>query len=246
MEIKLNLTIVQHLTTARQSIEQALRSMKLNVTRSLTQDVLLSTTAQELPDDGNRSRFAVPQLPRLSNGHNATQVSANGNLIIRSIQNAKRAEINKLNHIIHDVRFTLARTSISAMNRRASIGSIGLGRGVAAKSVIAPAVTSRLGSSRPSSVDRAVPATSKLSLVRRAVTGISNRKLSLGSITSSVKTPAQANVGAVVKKPSFVSRRSSPAMVLNNGTPPTNASAVRKTGTNTPRKTLLPAKIAKK
>lgn len=223
---------------ARQSIDQALGSMKLNVTRSLTQDVLLSTATHELPDDGNRNRSAVPPLSRLSNGHNVTQVSVNGNLIIRSIQSAEHVEFNRLNLIIHYIRFILARTSISTMNRRASLGSVGLNRVTATKIVAASTVTNRLVPSRPSSVDRAAPATSKLSLVRRAVTGISNRKLSLGSITSSVKAPAQPNVSTTFKKPSFVSRRSSPAIMPKNGTPPV--------GANTPRKTLLPSKIAKK
>lgn len=82
---------LQHLNMARQSIEQALLTMKLNVTRCLTQDVaaaasagLLSTTTQELPpNNGNRNRTAAPQLPRMLNGRNASQVAANnGNLII--------------------------------------------------------------------------------------------------------------------------------------------------------------------
>lgn len=78
---------------ARQRIDQAISSMKLNVTRSLAQDVAaiaatarpLSMTIQELPENGNGNgngkRSAVSQPPRTLNGRNASQVPANGNLI---------------------------------------------------------------------------------------------------------------------------------------------------------------------
>lgn len=72
---------------ARQYIDQAISSMKWNATRSLAQDVAaiaatvrpLSMTIPELPDNGKRS--VVSQPPRTLNGRNASQVTANGNLI---------------------------------------------------------------------------------------------------------------------------------------------------------------------
>lgn len=77
---------IQHLYKARQSIDQAILSMKLNVTRSLAQDVTaiatgpLSVTIQELPNDSNQKRF-IAQQSRMLNGRNASQAIANGNLI---------------------------------------------------------------------------------------------------------------------------------------------------------------------
>lgn len=67
--------------------------MKLNVTRSLAQDVTatatgpLSVTIQELSDDSNRKRFVAPhQQSRMLNGRNASQATANGNLITYTVK----------------------------------------------------------------------------------------------------------------------------------------------------------------
>lgn len=70
----------QLLINARESIDQAILSMKLNVTGSLAQDGTTGLmSVKELPDDRNRKRFVAPQLPRMLNDRNASQVTtANG------------------------------------------------------------------------------------------------------------------------------------------------------------------------
>lgn len=91
----------QHLNDARQCIDQAISSMKLNVTRSLAQDVAtiaatvrpLSMTTQQLPENGNGRRSLASQPPRSLNGRNASQVTANGNLITNQENMLKSAKL---------------------------------------------------------------------------------------------------------------------------------------------------------
>ncbi|XP_055296747.1 probable serine/threonine-protein kinase nek3 [Sitodiplosis mosellana] len=223
--------IINCLNKARQSIDHAILSIKLNATRSLAQDVAsggvttrpLSVTMQELPDNSTDKRRSVgPQLPRMLNGRNASQATVN------------------------------ARPPRSTMNRRASLGSIGIGRMATKSGVASPAVTSRMNTSRPSSSERPASATSKLAAVRKAVSGIgkavSSTNTAIGNRatgSTAAKTPT-TQAASSIKRPTSISRRvSSPAMI-STGTPTTAGLATRKTVATSKINSLLPSKLAKK
>lgn len=150
---------------------------------------------------------------------------------------------NQLN-LIRFVRFNriLVRPPLSTLNRRASLGSIAAR--LPAKTNATPVLASRVTVTRANSVDRpsSATATSKVSLVRRAVPGISNR--TIGNNVASTKTPTIQQATAVKRATSISRRTLSPAVVLN-GTTSTIASIARKT-VSTTKLTPLPPKMAKK
>lgn len=131
----------------------------------------------------------------------------------------------------------LGRSSMPALNRRASLGSIGgIGR------MAPPAIISRFNMSKPNSTERSVntsvavssAATPKISLVRRTI----------GSITASVKTQNPTAAAATLKRPSSISRRGSTPSGASNVIQTGGTSAIRRSASTA--KTLLPSKLAKK
>lgn len=142
--------------------------------------------------------------------------------------------------------FFSARPPLSTVNRRASLGSIGIGRMATKTGVASPAITSRPNSVVP------VAAKSKLVMVRKAVSGsgkaVSGSNAVVGTRTASniaAKTPT-IQTAALIKRTTSISRRvSSPAMI-SIGTPTTSGSATRKTVATSKINSLLPTKVAKK
>lgn len=69
--------------SARNSIDQALLSMRLDVTRNLSQEILtsFSTITRDIHRDNNPNRITTTQPGRVSNGRNTSQIATNGNLI---------------------------------------------------------------------------------------------------------------------------------------------------------------------
>lgn len=73
--------ISQHLNRARQSIDRALLSMKLNATKNLSHElVAVPTSTQDIPLDKNQNRSGGTQSNRIMNGR-TTSALVNGNLI---------------------------------------------------------------------------------------------------------------------------------------------------------------------
>lgn len=137
----------------------------------------------------------------------------------------------------------LARPPLSALNRRASLGSIGIGR-MASKSIGAsPAITSRLNTSRPNSVDRPAATTSKLAMVRKAVSGIG--KAVTGS-NSSIAAKTQSTQVTIKRAATMSRRTSSPAMISTGTITPTKTGSANRKTAATSKISSVPSKLVKK